>query len=119
MKKLLAVVIILFSSLSLVGAAQAATPGQRNALHTARDYLDGQAFSKSGLVHQLVFEKFSRSDARWAVNHVRVSWKGQAVRMAKGYLDGQSFSRDGLVHQLEFEGFTSSQAEYGVSKAYR
>jgi hypothetical protein len=94
------------------------TAGQRNALESAESYLDGQAFSKSGLIKQLKFEHFSKSDARWAVNHVKVSWMKEAVESAEGYLDGQAFSRQSLIDQLKFEGFTQAQAEHGVSVAY-
>ena len=120
MKKFLAVAIVVLAALSLAGSsAQAATPGQRNALSTAQSYLRSSAFSKSGLVGQLKYEHFSSSEARWAVAHVRVSWNAQAVRSAKSYLRLTSFSRQGLIEQLEYEGFTPSQAAYGVRKAYR
>ena len=119
MKKFLAVIILSFAALSLVSPAQAATPGQRNALAKAKSYLSFTAFSKSGLREQLEFDKFSRSEARWAVARVGVSWRVQAVKKAKSYLSFTSFSRQGLVEQLEFDGFTHSQAVYGVRKAYR
>jgi Host cell surface-exposed lipoprotein len=118
MKRFLAVIIVVVAALSLVGPAQAATAGQRNALSKAEDYLSFTAFSKSGLADQLKFEGFSRAEARWAVNHVRVSWRRQAVKKAKSYLSLTSFSRQGLIEQLEFDGFTHSQAAYGVKKAY-
>ena len=102
-------------------AHAAMTAGQRNAVKSAESYLDGPlAFSKSGLIKQLKFEGFSRSDASYAVTHVRVSWNQQAVKSAKSYLDGPlAFSRSGLIHQLRFEGFTPAQAAYGVQVAYR
>jgi Host cell surface-exposed lipoprotein len=119
MKRFLAVAIIVLAALSLVGSAQASTPGQRNALRSAESYLRSSAFSKSGLVGQLKYEGYSSSDARWAVAHVRVSWNAEAVESAKSYLRSSSFSRQGLIEQLEYEGFTHSQAVYGVNKAYR
>jgi hypothetical protein len=118
MKKSLAVIVVLLAALSLTSSVQASTAGQRNALHSAQSYLRVSAFSKSGLVKQLKYEHFSSSDARWAVNHVHVSWNAQAVKSAKAYLKISSFSRQGLIDQLEYEGFTPSQAAYGVSKAY-
>jgi uncharacterized protein YxeA len=118
MKNFLRLVLVAILALSLVGTASAATAGQRNALSKANSYLSISAFSKSGLKKQLKFDGFSSSDAGWAVNHVRVSWKAQAVKKAKSYLDITSFSKSGLIHQLEFDGFTHSQAVYGVSKAY-
>ena len=118
MKKFLRPAMVVIIALSLVGTASAATAGQRNAVSKANSYLSISAFSKSGLKQQLKFDGFSSSDAGWAVNHVRVSWKAQAVKKAKSYLDITSFSKSGLIDQLEFDGFTHSQAVYGVSKAY-
>ena len=119
MKRIVAVTIAALLALSVVSTAGAATAGQRNAKSKAQDYLRFSAFSKSGLVEQLKFDGFSRSEARWAVNHIRVSWNAQAVRKAKDYLRFTSFSRQGLRDQLEFDGFTAAQAAYGVRKAYR
>lgn len=93
------------------------TRSQENAVRSAESYLDFSPFSKSGLVKQLKFEKYSEKDAKFAVNHVKVNWNEQAVKAAKGYLDVSPFSKGGLIQQLEFEGYTSSQAEYGVSKS--
>ena len=64
MKKFLAVIIVVLAALSLAGSAQASTAGQRNALSSAQSYLRYSAFSKSGLVGQLRYEHFSRSQAR-------------------------------------------------------
>ena len=75
------------------------------------------AFSESGLIDQLKFEKFSPADATFAVNHVSVDWNEQAAKSAQGYLDTMAFSREGLIEQLEFEGFTTQQATYGVNEA--
>ncbi|SDP58144.1 Host cell surface-exposed lipoprotein [Arthrobacter sp. ok909] len=97
-------------------AAEAGTTSQQNALRTAGDYLDYQAFSRTGLIKQLEFEKYSAPDAKWAVDRVTVDWNEQAAKSAKSYLEYQSFSRAGLKDQLIFEGFSPAQAEYGVSK---
>lgn len=118
MKKFLTATIVALAVLAPVTAAQASTAGQRNALSSAKQYLRTAAFSKSGLVKQLKYEGYSGSEARWAVNHVGVSWYSQAVKSAKAYLRTSSFSRQGLIDQLEYEGFTPAQAKYGVSKAY-
>ena len=91
------------------------TVGQENAISTAKSYLGYTAFSKSGLIDQLEFEKYSAADARFAVNHITVDWNEQAAKSAKSYLEYSSFSRQGLIDQLEFEGFTTQQAIYGVS----
>ncbi len=93
------------------------TVAQEQAVGKAEDYLDGQHFSKKGLIEQLRYEGFSKKNAEFAVEHIDVSWKKQAAGKAEDYLNGQHFSRSGLIAQLKYEGFTQSQAEYGVKKA--
>jgi len=90
------------------------TMGERNALETAKDYLDYTAFSREGLIEQLEYEGFSHSEAAYAVNHCGANWNDQAERMAQQYLDYTSFSRSGLIEQLEYEGFTHEQAVHGA-----
>lgn len=92
--------------------------GQQNALNRAKDYLEYQAFSYSGLIEQLEFEGFTNSEATFAVDNCGANWNEQAVLRAEQYLEYSSFSRSGLKEQLEFEGFTSSQAEYAVNQVY-
>lgn len=92
--------------------------GQENAREQAVNYLDSQAFSRKGLIEQLKYEGYSRLDAVYAADNVRVDWYEQAALKAKSYLDAQSFSRSGLLDQLLYEGFTRAQAEHGVSVAY-
>ena len=99
------------------------TKSQAQAIRSAKEYLDTQAYSRLGLIHQLSSaygEGFSQADATFAVDHVTVDWDAQAARAAEEYLASQSFSRAGLIHQLESEyggRFTHAQAVYGVTKA--
>jgi colicin import membrane protein len=92
------------------------TVSQKNAVGSAAGYLDYDAFSRKGLIHQVKFEGFSKADATFAVDYLDVDYNVQAVKSAKDYLDYDSFSRAGLIHQLVFEGYTKAQAAYGVSK---
>lgn len=98
-------------------AAPEMTAGQKNAMASAEQYLEYSAFSKSGLVKQLKFEKYPEKDAVWAVDHLDVNWNEQAALAAETYLDTSSFSREGLINQLKFEGYTPEQAAYGVKQA--
>ena len=98
-------------------AAKAGTISQQNALRKAADYLDFSAFSRTGLIGQLEYEKYSTVDATWAVDRVTVDWNEQAALKAKDYLEFTSFSRSGLFDQLIYEGYTPAQAEYGVSQS--
>lgn len=92
------------------------TKSQKQAVGKAKDYLRYIHFSKKGLIEQLRYEGFSRKDATYAVNHIKVNWNKQAAGTAKDYLKYMHFSRSGLIEQLEYERFTRSQAVYGVKK---
>jgi len=91
------------------------TTGQRNALEHAKRYLSISAFSRSGLIEQLEYEKYSTADATFAADNCGADWNEQAAKKAQQYIDLMSFSRQGLIDQLKYDGFTQSQAEYGVS----
>jgi hypothetical protein len=90
---------------------------QENAIRKAQDYLNYTAFSRQGLITQLVAEEhFSTDDATYAVDSLNVDWNKQAAKKAKNYLNYTAFSHDGLLNQLiEEEKFTPSQAAYGVN----
>ena len=97
-------------------STSSATMGERNALESAKSYLNSSAFSYSGLIEQLEFEGYSTSEATYAVDHCGADWNEQAALSAASYLKSSSFSKQGLIDQLEFEGFTHEQAVYGVEK---
>lgn len=100
-----------------VTAAHATPISRANAVRSAHEYLQSQAFSLKGLVSQLKFEGFSTSDATYGASHSGANWMKEAAADAKEYLRSQAFSRSGLVAQLEYDGFTSSQALYGARAA--
>jgi len=97
------------------------TVSQQQAIGSAQDYLSYQAFSRKGLIEQLSSkygEGFSRADATFAINHIKVDWNKEAVQSAKDYLSTQHFSRAGLIEQLSSSfgaGFTKAQAIYAVN----
>lgn len=88
---------------------------RQNALESADSYLQYSSFSRSGLIEQLEYEGYSKSDATYAVDAMNVDWKEQAAKSAENYLEFSSFSRSGLIDQLMYEGFSRSEAEYGAS----
>ena len=92
------------------------TMGQKNALGSAKSYLELMAFSHDGLVQQLESEQYTHEDAVFAADNCGADWNEQAVKAAAAYLDMMSFSRDGLIEQLEFDGFTAEQADYGATQ---
>lgn len=95
------------------------TAGQKNAKAKAEQYLDGMAFSRTGLIAQLKYEGFTGADATYAVDNVKVSWNAQAELKAEQYLEGMSFSRSALVAQLKYDGFSQAQADHGVEVSYK
>lgn len=100
----------------------ALTTSQEQAIGAAKDYLDYSGFSRLALIEQLSSSYgsgFSKADATFAVDYLKVSWKEQAVRVAKEYLASQHFSRSGLIQQLSSpygSQFTRAQAIYAVDK---
>lgn len=91
------------------------TNSRSQAVKSAASYLRFMAFSRSGLIKQLEYEKFSLDDATYGVDAQNADWNTQASKSAASYLKTMSFSRSGLIAQLVYEGFSQSQAEYGVS----
>lgn len=98
------------------------TAGQEQAIGAAKDYLNLSGFSRAGLIEQLSSQygdKFTRADATYAVDYLRVSWRDQAVRSARSYLELSHLSRAGLIQQLSSAygaGFTRAEATYAADK---
>lgn len=87
-----------------------------NVVKTAKNYLSFMAFSRKGLIDQLVYEGYSQESAEYAVDNIGADWNQQCANKAKDYLEFMSFSRDGLYQQLAYEGFTDEQIQYGLSQ---
>ena len=103
--------------------AESLTGPQNNAVRSAKQYLDFQAFSRSGLIRQLSSDAgsgYNVADATVAVDSLNVDWNEQAVKSAQQYLSYQGFSCKGLINQLSSSagsGYTQSQATYGAKQA--
>ncbi len=91
------------------------TLGEKNALETAKRYLEFTSFSYEGLIDQLKYEKYTAAEATYAAINCGADWYDQAYKTAQRYLEFTSFSREGLIDQLEYEGFTNVQAEYAAN----
>jgi len=102
--------------------APAVTTSEASALQSAQSYIDmGSGFSRAGLIDQLdsaAGEGFSKADATWAVDHLKVDWNAQAVLSAKGYMANiGGFSRASLIDQLSSaagDKYTLAQAVYAA-----
>jgi len=90
------------------------TVSQKNAVRSAKNYLNTASFSYQGLIEQLEFEKFSPEDAKYGADNSGANWNEQAAKKAKSYMSFSAFSRGSLIEQLEFEKFTPEQAAFGA-----
>lgn len=101
----------------------ALSPAQRNAVRTARQYLDMSGFSRKGLIQQLsssAADGYAEADAVAAVNSLDVDWKAEAAESAKQYIEMSGFSCKGLIQQLSSsaaDNYTREEAEYGAKQA--
>lgn len=93
---------------------EAITTDMRNALASAKQYLNFTSFSYDGLIAQLEYEKYTYEESVYAADHCGADWNEQALNCAKKYLSFSAFSYSGLMKQLEYEKFTSEQARYAV-----
>ncbi len=87
---------------------------QKEALNSAKGYLDLSAFSHDGLVEQLEYEKFDHEEAIFAADNCGTDWYEQALKSATNYLSTSAFSYDGLIDQLEYEAFDHEEAVYAA-----
>lgn len=97
-------------------APESAAPqiGEQNALRSAHNYLNVQAFSHKGLIKQLKYEGYTDAEATYAADNCGADWEKQAARAATMYLNVQAFSHQGLVKQLKYEGYSDSEATYAA-----
>ncbi|MFA7383622.1 MAG: Ltp family lipoprotein [Desulfurivibrionaceae bacterium] len=99
------------------------TKPQKNAVRSAKQYINMQGFSRDGLIHQLASNYgggYTVADATVAVDSLNIDWNMQAVKSAKQYLSMQGFSCKGLIQQLSSSAgnkYTESQATYGAQQA--
>ena len=119
-----------FSKIVLIAALFVATPTwaggmtgpQKNAVRSAKQYLNVMGFSRSGLIDQLSSDAgdgYDISDATVAVDSLDIDWNQQAVKSAKQYLSVMGFSCKNLIEQLsssDGDKYTIEQATYGAKR---
>lgn len=93
------------------------TTSQGSAVQSAKTYVSMGGFSRTGLIHQLEFEKFSTADATYGADNSGANWTKAADESAATYMEMGGFSAGSLLTQLKFEGFTAAQAAHGVASA--
>lgn len=91
------------------------TKEQENAQKSAEGYAM-MNMSRQGIIDQLVFDKFSKADAEWAVKQLDegVSWKENALGSAKTYYGKMNMSKSAVYDQLLFDKFTKEEAQYAI-----
>lgn len=118
----------MIAALTLISASSAEagpTNGDKEALASAKEYLNSQAFSMKGLIAQLDSPdggQFTVAQATYGTDHTGANWNKEALLSAKEYLSTQAFSLSGLIAQLDspYGGqFTVAQATYGATTAYK
>jgi hypothetical protein len=107
-------------ALLCTASAGAATVPEKQAIGSAKQYLALTAFSRLGLIQQLVVGSgYPKRVATYAVDSLRVNYNTQAVKSAKQYLTLTHFSCSGMIQQLEIGSqFTKAQATYGAKKTH-
>ena len=86
----------------------------QNALKSAKSYIEYSDFSRTGLIDQLEYEKYSYEASVYAADHVGADWEEEALESALSYLEYSAFSKEGLIGQLEYEKFTDSEVKYAI-----
>lgn len=91
-----------------------ATLGQKNALASAKSYINYSGFSYLELIEQLEYEGYSHDEAVYGADNCGADWMAEALESAKDYIDYSGFSYEELIEQLEYEEFTPEEAKYGA-----
>lgn len=109
------------SSASASSSSTVVTREERNALIKAKLYSDVEYKSRQGIYDQLVSsygEGFSKTAAKYAVDHLKTDYNRNALEKAKMYQSDEHMSREKIRVQLTSsygEKFTVSQANYAIS----
>ncbi len=88
--------------------------GDTQAMKEALGYLESGSFSKKGLIEQLEYDGYTKSQAQYAADHCGANWLEQAKKEVKSYLASSGYSRRGLIEQLEYDGYTAEEAQVAV-----
>lgn len=92
----------------------------KNALESAKNYIDIMAFSEKGLYDQLTSEygeQYPAEAAQYAIENIQVDYNQEALESAVNYQKVMPMSDKELFNQLisEYgEQFTEAQAQYAI-----
>ncbi|WP_087865087.1 Ltp family lipoprotein [Comamonas thiooxydans] len=111
------------AAFSFTAGAQSFTGPQKNAIRSAKAYLDLKGFSRAGLIEQLSSDAgdgYAVKDATVAVDSLNIDYNRQAGRAAVDYQKLMGFSCKGMIEQLSSSAgdqFTRAQATAGARAA--
>jgi len=97
------------------------TSEQNAAIAQAKSYANSLPISKKSLYKQLTSEygeKYPADVAQYAIDHISVDYKKNALRLAKSYVKNINISNQALYDQLvseNGEGFTPEEAQYAMN----
>ena len=87
------------------------------ALKSAKEYLNVEAYSYESLKKQLIEEElFTPEQAEYGVRNCGADWGIQAIRCIKEYCDPEEDSKEEIAETLADEGFTENEINYAISK---
>lgn len=90
------------------------TMSEKNARRSAENYIGIMAFSRDGLVEQLVYDGYTEDEAAYGADNCGADWLEEAAESANNYLEIMPMSRSELYGQLEYDGFTAEQIEHAL-----
>lgn len=93
---------------------------RKQAFKQAEYYLAADAYSKKGLIEELIVDEFAKEDAEYGVARTQTNWKEQAVSKAESYFDESLFqSKNDFIDYLKRVGFTEEETAYAVNRIFK
>ena len=92
------------------------TKEEQDALDHALELLETIAYSRNGLINQMVYEGYDEAASAAAADHTGLDWKEQALKSAREYLHYLPMSLTGVAQMLEYDLFTPEEASYALEQ---
>lgn len=80
----------------------------------AANHMSLFAYSRSGLIYQLISDGYTETEAVNAADTCGANWYTNAVAAAGSHLSTMFYSRASMVSQLQYDGFSSDESAYGA-----
>ena len=92
------------------------TNPQKNAVRSAKDWLEYSAYSRNNLIETLSqSDGYTIRDATFAVDSLDINWAKQAKKAAKDWIEYSAYSRKNLIETLsQSDGYTIDDATVAV-----